>query len=192
MKTTIILAILTIGTIGAVAQGNFKVGQKAPDLEGETWEGKEYPENSPIGKHPVLLVFYQGSWNSYDADFIKELGGQYNAIAAKGYRVVLVSAEKAVFGQTMLDESELEAEVLYDEYLVNTSNYGYGLKLSKRNLPDKFEKHSAANRKHTGRKDNVVPVPACLVISPDGTIKWIHTDWDYRRRPSIEEVISQL
>jgi peroxiredoxin len=192
MKQITMTFLTLIIALCSFAQGKLEAGDDAPLLEGLTWKGLNIGTDQPIGNQSVLLVFYQGSWNTYDTKFIAALGTQNDAIKSKEYRIILVTPEKALFGEKMLGESGLQADVILDDELINTSNYGLGLKMSKKNLPDKFDKHAALNRKHTGRTDNVVPVPACLIIGPDGKIKWMHKDWDYRRRPTLEEVMGQL
>lgn len=192
MHKLIFVCILFSFANSLFGQGKFKNGDNAPELEGKTWTGTDITQNQPIGKTPTLLVFYQGSWNTYDIKFINALGAQNEVIQKKGYRIILVTAEKSIHGQKMLMESNLTADVLLDEDLQNTSNYGFGVKMSKKNLPDKFEKFAAFNLKHTGRKDNVVPVPACVIIGTDGIIKWFHSDWDYRHRPEVSEIIGHL
>ncbi|MBK7669505.1 MAG: alkyl hydroperoxide reductase [Sphingobacteriaceae bacterium] len=43
-----------------------------------------------------------------------------------------------------------------------------------------------------GNKDNVLPVPATVIINQDGTIGYIHFDENYKKRLGIKEIVNHL
>jgi peroxiredoxin len=46
--------------------------------------------------------------------------------------------------------------------------------------------------KTNGNDENILPVPGVFIISKDGTFKYIYFNTDYRKRPSVKELVENL
>ena len=190
------VAILMVTALAISAYGQkpkLKVGKKAPTFELPDSEKSSFSLTNILdeGKN-VVLVFYQGKWNPYDVKYLKKLQESKAQIEGKNAVIVLVTREKFSYINQLREEEGIDLIICNDSDWYMMSAYGVAYKLSKGNLPDKYKSYSASNARHTGSKDDMVPVPATFVIGPDQKIKYMHFDWDYRQHPDVSEIINSL
>jgi peroxiredoxin len=169
-----------------------KVGKKVPGftLETNTKDQFSLAESLSEGRQ-IVLVFYQGRWNSYDMKYLSKLQEIKAQVEEKGATIVLVTRETHAYSKHLKDEG-IDLLVCQDPDWYIMSNYGVVYKLSKGNLPDKYKSYSSSNYKHTGSKDDMVPVPATFVIGTDQKVKYVHFDLDYRQHPPVSEILNAL
>ncbi|MBD80046.1 MAG: hypothetical protein CL840_14130 [Crocinitomicaceae bacterium] len=187
------LAVMAI-TVSAYGQKpKLKVGKKAPafDLPNSEKTSFDLKKTLDEGKN-VVLVFYQGKWNPYDVKYLKKLQEAKEQIEGKNAVIVLITREKFSYVDQLRAEEGIDLMICNDSDWYIMSAYGVAYKMSKGNLPDKYKSYSASNAKHTGSKDDMVPVPATFVIGTDLKIKYMHFDWDYRQHPPVSEIINSL
>lgn len=185
-----LVAIVSLAFAGNAQK--LKVGKKAPDFNLKTNQKTDFSLKQELasGKQ-VVLVFYQGKWNPSDTKYLKKLQEAKEQFEAKNTVVVLVTRESNTYSKKLKAEG-IEFTVCRDLELMMMDSYGVIYKLSKKNLPDKYKSYSMENARHTGVKDDLVPVPATFVIGTDQKIKFIHFDYDYRQHPAISEILNTL
>ncbi|MBL4869188.1 MAG: redoxin domain-containing protein [Pseudomonadales bacterium] len=69
-----------------------QVGKKLPKFTLEDQRKNEIKSNAFLGS-PCLIIFYRGNWCPLCMAQIKEVAGQYKAMADRGVKVVLVSPQ---------------------------------------------------------------------------------------------------
>jgi peroxiredoxin len=69
--------------------------------------------------------------------------------------------------------------------------YGVSFKLSESTVK-KYKLFGINLEETNGNKDNVLPVPATIIINQDGTISYIHFDENYKNRLSVKQIINHL
>ena len=193
-KLLLLLSVLLVSTWVSAQTGpaGLALNDKAPDFTAKDQNGQSFHLQEQLKKGPVVLVFYRGQWCPFCNRQLKKLEDSLSFITGKGASLVAVSPEimeniektikktKATYPVVHDDGMKIMKayDVLYDVDDATIKRYqGYGLDFNKANGED------IGNR---------LPVPALYVIKKDGTIAFRHFDPDYRKRPSVAEILQHL
>jgi len=41
-------------------------------------------------------------------------------------------------------------------------------------------------------RGRLIPYPTLVIVDRDGSVRWVHSDLDYRQRPPADEVVARL
>lgn len=195
MKLSLLLLIpALLLAFGAQAQKNkFKAGKKAPAFDLKDSEGNSQKLDDLLKTNDnVVLLFYMGSWNKYDVEYLKAVNEKYDAFKSKNTEVLAITREKASYANQTKAQDGIQFPILMDNDWYIISQYELANKISKGYLPSKYREFSKYNATHTGSKDDVIPIPATYVIGKDGKVKWNHFDIDYRQRPAVADILNNL
>ncbi len=69
--------------------------------------------------------------------------------------------------------------------------YGVNFKVEDKTV-ERYKGFGVDFEKVNGNNENVLPVPAVFVIGKDGKFKYLYFDKDYRKRPSVKELLENL
>ncbi|MCB0481984.1 MAG: redoxin domain-containing protein [Flavobacteriales bacterium] len=193
MKTVIAIFLFILPFVAIAQKQKLKVGKKAPSFELKNQTGELISlEKLLEEKESLVVMFYIGSWNKYDKDYLADLQSVYPQIQNKNAELVAITRETSHFISQAISEGGLEFPICMDNEWYVISAYGCANKISSGYLPQKHKEFSKMNATHTGSKDDVIPVPATFIIGKDGKVKWTHFDPDYRQRPKVEDVLENL
>jgi peroxiredoxin len=174
-----------------VAANAKKTGDPAPDFELPEIRRGSLRLSALLGRGPVVLSFYRGSWCPFCNLEIKALHEQLPAITALGATLVAVSPELPENARKITDAQDIPFALLTDRGNAVAREYGlimtideelrplylrWGLDVPAANGDDSFE----------------LPVPATYVIDRDGSICAAHVDKDYTRRMEPADIIGAL
>lgn len=174
-------------------KSKLKVGKKAPGFDIPTFAGEQLSLEGLLAKKDYVLVhFFIGSWHSYDKKYLAQLQTIYPQLQEKNAELIAITRDRPAFLKTMQSEIQFEYPIGLDGDWYTMSNYGVAVKITHNYVPLKHKEYSALNAKHTGSKDNMIPVPATFLINKEGKIIWMHYDADYRRRPDVNKILEQL
>jgi peroxiredoxin len=143
-----------------------EVGSKFIDFTTLDSDGKPFTLSSLEGR-PILLKFFRGHWCQYCYNELSAYNKFYDQYAELGIEMVVLSADTPTEARKMKEKLKIQAIVLSDENL---------------EIIDKYRvRHEKAV---TGARKLVRPIaiPASILISPDGLIRWIDVSENNRVR----------
>ena len=116
----------------------------------------------------------------------------FQHILSENASVVVVTPEKPEYIEKMISKTKAQFSILHDEDYKIMEDYHVKYTIKKEDkmafkgyVLQKTKKHNAAD-------EAVLPVPATYIISPDGKIKYVHFDTNYKKRASLEDILKEL
>ena len=173
------------------AQG-LQVGQHAPDFYQKDAEGKDFKLSDALKKGPVVIIFYRGQWCPVCNKHLSQVQENLEQIMEKGSMVVAISPEKPEYLEKTALKTGANFSLIYDEGYKIADAYDVTFR------PDSLTRMMyntilKANLKeaHSDESERL-PIPATYIVEPGGKIVWRHFDPDYKKRSTIEDIISNL
>lgn len=197
MKTTalILFALATVTIVNAQdkkPEGLF-INSKAPEFSVKDQNGKQVSLKELRKKGPVVLVFYRGNWCPYcnkelkrledSLQLIKDKGAELIAISPEAQEGITKTTEKIKATYSLISDSDAKIMKAYDvayrvddKALARYKSFDIDL--------------SATNGQNV--KNTSLPVPAVYIITKEGAIKYRYFNEDYKKRPSVKEILDNL
>ena len=140
---------------------------------------------------PVAITFHRGHWCPYCRINTRALAEVQEKVGAIGAQLIAIMPERQQFAAAFKSDAKLWYPVLTD------IDNGYALSL---NLAiwvgDELQRLIAASGRdllhYQGNGTWVLPIPATFVVGTDGEVKARFVDPDYRRRMTVEDLLSAL
>ena len=131
-----------------------------------------------------MVSFFRGTWCEYCQSFVRALADAHHQVRAAGAEVLALSPQREELEGTralpfpwLRDDDNLVARKVGVAFeLLRDLSWAYrelGIDLPKLNQSDRLE----------------LPVPATFVVGKDQRIRFAHVEPDYRRRPTVHEVL---
>lgn len=194
MRKIIIGLLLLIGLIEIKAQekpeGLF-IGSKAPDFKAKDQDGKDVRLKDLLKKGKVVLVFYRGYWCPYCNRELSRLQDSLSLIQEKGATVVAVSPEKPELIKQTVEKTKAAYPVIYDEGMKIMKGYEVEYELEETTLA-RYRSSGLDIEKNNGTNGKYLPVPAVYIIDKESNVTYRFFDTDYKKRPSIAEILKNL
>jgi len=194
MRKIIIGLLLLIGLIEIKAQdkpeGLF-IGSKAPDFKAKDQDGKDVRLKDLLKKGKVVLVFYRGYWCPYCNRELSRLQDSLSLIQEKGATVVAVSPEKPELIKQTVEKTKAAYPVIYDEGMKIMKGYEVEYELEETTLA-RYRSSGLDIEKNNGDNGKYLPVPAVYIIDKESNVTYRFFDTDYKKRPSIAEILKNL
>ena len=167
------------------------IGSKAPDFKAKDQDGKEVRLKDLLKKGKVVLVFYRGYWCPYCNRELSRLQDSLALIQEKGATVVAVSPEKPENIKQTVEKAKAGYPVLYDEGLKIMKGYDVEYEVEETTLA-RYRSSGLDIEKNNGPNGKFLPVPAVYIIDKESTVTYRFFDADYRKRPSIKDILANL
>ena len=195
MRTLLLLFILLFIRFNLPAQekpeGLF-INSKAPDFKTIDQYGQEIRLKDVLKDSLVVLIFYRGQWDPYCNKQLRKLEDSLQLIKNKGARLIAVCPEKPEFISKTIEKTKASYPLLYDNEMKIMKAYGVAFQVDEKTV-SRYKNADIDLAAANGQKTKVfLPVPATYVISKEGTILYRHFDADYKKRPSVLEIINNL
>jgi peroxiredoxin len=194
LRLIIILLILIIqNSLNAQEkpEGLF-INSKAPDFKATDQYGKEIKLKDVLRDSLVVIVFYRGQWDPYCNKYLKKLEDSLQYINAKGTRLIAVTPEKPEFISKTIEKTNATYPLLYDKEMKIMKAYAVAFEVDPKTV-SRYKNADIDLATANGQKDKIyLPIPAVYLISKEGTILYRYFDADYKRRPSVQEIINNL
>lgn len=168
------------------------VGSIAPSFEAKNQLGEQVKSEELLKKGTVVLVFYRGTWCPYCQKHIGELQAGLEQLLKKGANVVVVTPEQPEYIEKMVDKTGASFSILHDKDYVIMEAYHTKYTIQKEDkmaFKDYVVRHT---KKYNQDEEAILPVPATYIIQPDGTIKFVHFETDYKQRSTVEMLLENL
>ena len=195
MKKLIFLFALICAGYSVYAQDDAPeglfIGSKAADFKATDQRGNEIHLKDLLKKGKVVLVFYRGYWCPYCNRELARFQDSIGMILDKGATLIAVTPELPENISRTVEKTKAEFSILHDE----------GLKIMKAYDVDFVVPENTVNRYRNGNIDllgingkngAVLPVPAVYIIDQEQTVTYRFFEPDYKKRPSVMEIINSL
>jgi peroxiredoxin len=194
MKKATVLFLFLLSACFIVAQeapeGLF-LNSKAPDFKAKDQNGNDVRLKDLLKKGKVVLVFYRGEWCPYCNKHLKRLEDSLQLIVAKGATLVAVSPEQPESIAKTVEKTKAEYAVLHDENLKIMKAYEVEFELPE-NALKRYRNGGIKIDEVNGKNGNYLPIPATYIIDKEGNIVYRFFNQDYKKRPSVKEILDNL
>ncbi|MBS1631293.1 MAG: redoxin domain-containing protein [Bacteroidetes bacterium] len=194
MKASFILLLFFSFQIIASAQktpeGLF-INSKAPDFIAKDQSGLEVHLKDILKKGKVVLLFYRGYWSPYCNRELKNFEDSLQQIIAKGATLVAVTPEKPESIMKTIEKTSASFSILNDENLKIMKSYDVAFEVDQNTLT-RYHNTGIDIEKDNGRNGKCLPVPAVYIINKQSTITYRFFEPDFKKRPSVQEILKNL
>lgn len=144
-----------------------------------------------LGQGPVVITFHRGHWCPYCRISISTLVRAQPRIEALGARMVAIVPDRERFAAEMREDCNVNFPILSD-----TDN-GYAMSLNLAiwvgsEMQEYMSKIGRTLPQYQGNDSWMLPIPATFVVASDGRVTARFVDPDYRKRMTIDDLISAL
>ena len=194
MKRMVFFACLSLMVQVAVAQeapeGLF-IASKAPDFKAKDQNGKEIRLKDLLKEGKVVLVFYRGYWCPYCNKELSKLQDSLQLIKDKGATLIAVSPEKQENVSKTIEKTKAEYSILHDEGLKIMKAYEVEFEVPE-NTITRYRNAGIDIGKNNGDNGNFLPIPAVYIIDKESTITYRFFEPDYKKRPTVLDLLNNL
>ena len=194
MKQTFFLLLLSFIFFPALSQqspeGLF-INSKAPDFRAKDQTGMEIHLKDVLKKGKVVLVFYRGQWCPYCNRQLKKLEDSLQLIISKGATLIAVTPEKPESITKTIEKTSATYSILFDEGLKIMNAYNVAFEVPENTLA-RYRNTGIDIEKNNGTNGKYLPVPAVFIIDKESTVIYRFFEPDYKKRPTVEEILDNL
>ena len=187
-----VFLLLSVYTVKAqeAPEGLF-IASKAPDFKAKDQNGKDIKLKELLKKGKVVLIFYRGEWCPYCNKELSKLQDSLQLIMDKGATLVAVSPEKPENISKTVEKTKASYSILYDEGLKIMKAYDVEFEVPENTLT-RYKNAGLDIEKNNGSNGKYLPVPAVYIIDQESTIIYRFFEPDYKKRPSVKELLENL
>ena len=168
------------------------INSKAPNFKAKDQNGKEVELKDLLKKGKVVLVFYRGQWCPYCNMYLKKLADSLQLIKDKGATLVAITPELPENVSKTIEKTKADYSILYDEDLKIMKAYDVEFEVPE-NVLTRYRNSGIKIDENNGRKNgNFLPIPATYIIDKEANITYRFFQADYKRRPSVKEILNNL
>jgi peroxiredoxin len=168
-----------------------KPGEPMPNFILPDERGRLTSLESLLEKGPVAVTFHRGYWCPYCRINTRALAEAQDQIAAEGGQVAAIMPDREHFTAELKAASDAPFPILTD------FDNGYALSLGLafwvgQEMQDLMTRAGWDVSRSQGSDTWLLPVPATFVVGTDGKVQARFVDPDYRKRMTIEDLLSAL
>ena len=169
------------------------INSKAPDFKAKDQNGNEIVLKDLRKKGPVILVFYRGYWCPYCNKELLRLEDSLQLIVNKGAQLIAVTPEKQEGVAKTIEKTKATYPIITDEEMKIMKAYDVTYQVDDKTV-GRYKMASIDLAANNGQKAGAVylPVPAVYIINKDGEISYRFFDPDYKKRPSVKDLLENL
>lgn len=142
-------------------------------------------------KGPVVVMFYRGYWCPFCNKQMKAYQDSLQLITDKGATLVAITPESSTGIDSTIIRTGATFPLLTDADGKLAAAYGVAFKVDDRTV-SRYKMAGIDLLKTNKQKEAVLPVPAVYVINKEGSVTYRYFDDNYRRRPSVAEILRNL
>ena len=191
MITSIILLFQSTFLVAQNQPKGLFVNDKAPNFSAKDQNDKLITLNNQVKKNTVVLIFYRGEWCPFCNKELKSIEDSLSFITAKGAVVLAVSPEKYENIAKTVIKTKASYSILHDDGLKIMKSYDVAFAVDSVTI-SRYKAYGIDFANANGENGASLPVPAVYIINKQGKIIFRYFDADYRKRPSVKELLSHL
>ncbi|HWC52385.1 MAG TPA: peroxiredoxin-like family protein [Chitinophagaceae bacterium] len=167
------------------------INSKAPDFRAKDQTGLEVHLKDLLKKGKVVLIFYRGQWCPYCNRELKRLEDSMQQIISKGATLVAVTPEKPESITKTIEKTSASYSILYDDQLKIMKAYDVAFEVDENTLT-RYHNTGIDIEANNGKNGKYLPVPAVYIIDQESTITYRYFEPNYKKRPSVKEILDNL
>lgn len=183
--------MIVITAVAQEAPEGLFIASKAPDFRAKDQNGNLIRLKDLLKEGKVVLVFYRGQWCPYCNRELSRLQDSLQLIKDKGATLIAVSPEKPESISATVDKTKASYSILYDEGLKIMKAYDVEFEVPE-NTITRYRNANIDIEKNNGANGKYLPVPAVYIIDKESNITYRFFDQDYKKRPSVKELLENL
>lgn len=165
------------------------IGEKAPSAMVVNSAGEQVDLASQLGGKPTLLIFYRGGWCPYCNKHLGALSEVESEMVAMGYQIIGVSPDTVAALAETADKKHVPYTLLSDRAMEASSAYGLAFRMDAE-TQQKYLKYGFDLASIPGEPSaHWLPVPAAYIVAPDGMIKFVYTNANYKTRVTSDDLL---
>jgi peroxiredoxin len=176
---------------GQEAPEGLFIASKAPDFRAKDQNGKEIRLKELLKEGKVVLVFYRGYWCPYCNKELSRLQDSLQLIKEKGATLVAVSPEITENIDSTIQKTGAAFSILHDKDLKIMKAYNVSFAVPE-NTVTRYRNAGLDLTKLNGANGANLPVPAVFIIDKESTVIYRFFELDYKKRPSVKELLDNL
>lgn len=187
----VLLLFVAVASAQEAPEGKF-INSRAYDFKAKDQNGKDVRLKDLLKKGKVVLVFYRGQWCPYCNKFLSKLQDSLSLINEKGATVVAITPELPENVTKTVEKTKAEFPILYDEDLKIEKAYDVEYEVPA-NTVERYRNAGIKLDENNGNKNgNYLPIPAVYIIDKESSITYRFFNADYKKRPSVKEILDNL
>lgn len=167
-----------------------KVGESVPAVSVRDSKGTAVSVAEAAKAKPTVIVFYRGGWCPYCNAHLAELAKIQPALAQSGANLVAISPDSPETLAAYEAEHSLPFKLMSDASHDAAKAFGIAFAVDAP-TQEKLKGYGIDLAKASGNSEQVLPVPSVFVVK-DGKVTYAHSNADYTKRLSGEEVLAAL
>ncbi|HZH02090.1 MAG TPA: peroxiredoxin-like family protein [Flavisolibacter sp.] len=168
------------------------INSKAPDFKAKDQNGNDISLKDLRKKGPVVLVFYRGNWCPYCNKELQRIQDSLTLFTAKGAQVIAITPEAGEGIAKTVEKTRAAFPILYDQDMKIAKGYGVAFEVDEKTA-NRYKSFGNDLMAINGQKGKpYLPVPAVYIVNRDGSITYRYFESDYRKRPSVKELLEQI
>lgn len=167
------------------------IASKAPNFKAKNQYGAEVELKDLLKKGKVILVFYRGQWCPYCNKQLSRLQDSVKFIMDKGATLVAISPEMPDMVTKTIEKTKAEYSVLYDKDMKIMKAYDVEFEVPE-NTVTRYRNTGIDLEKNNGSNGKFLPIPAVYIIDKESIITYRFFEQDYKKRPSVKELLDNL
>jgi len=191
LNLIIVNLLLSLASIAQTSPQGIGMNDKAPVFIAKDQNGKQVSLKNELKNGAVVVVFYRGQWCPYCNKQLMALQDSLGFIKEKGATLIAVSPEKPINISKTVEKTKAAYSVLFDDGLKIMKSYDVAFSVDSTTI-EKYKKFWIDFYDANGSNGATLPVPAVYIINKEGIIIFKHFDPDYRKRVSVQEILSHL
>jgi peroxiredoxin len=167
------------------------LNSKAPDFKAKDQDGTDIRLKDLLKKGKVVLVFYRGEWCPYCNKNLMRLSDSLSLIKEKGATLIAITPEQPESIAKTVEKTKAGFSIIHDENLKIMKAYEVEFEVPE-NALKRYRNGGIKLDEVNGKNGNFLPVPATYVIDKEGAVVYRFFNQDYKKRPSVKEILDNL
>ena len=172
-------------------KGALKAGQEMPVFQLNNHLNRPVPSYELLGKGPLIISFYRGSWCPYCNVELNALQKYQERFTSLGAQLIAITPELPDGTLSSIKKHKITFEVLSDVDNEVAKKFGLVFTLPEK-LKDVYKSFGFDLEKSNGNDKWELPMPATYIVNPDGIIEYAFVNADYTKRLEPEIILAQL
>ncbi len=164
------------------------VNSKAPDITLATVDGKPFKLGEAMKKQPTVLIFYRGGWCPFCNRQLADLRNIEGDLKGLGYQLLAICMDRPEELRKTMDKQHMTYTLLSDSDAKAVKAFGVAFKVDDPTV-EKYKGFGIDLEKASGHDHHILPVPSVFIIGTDRTIRFVHSNPDYRVRLAESKVL---
>ncbi|MBK5271185.1 MAG: redoxin domain-containing protein [Bacteroidia bacterium] len=167
------------------------IGSRAPDFKSKDQNGQEIRLKDLLKKGKLVLLFYRGNWSPDDNKELKDFQDSLQLIKDKGASLVAVTNESRESISKTIEKTTAGYPILFDDELKIMKSYDVAFEVPE-NTITRYRNSGIDLKKINGKEWKYIPVPAVYIIDKEVTVTYRFFNMDYKKRPTVLEILKSL